>query len=318
MNQERASELSQDIINEVAKVISGQDGAIRQMTAALIAGGHALLEGVPGTAKTLMARLLAKTTAARFGRIQFTPDMMPSDVVGVNIYNTCSGQFVFRRGPVFCDILLADEINRAPAKTQSALLEAMQEKQATVDGTAYGMSNTFTVFATQNPVEFEGTYPLPEAEVDRFMLKILVNYPDETAEAAILDGAHDGMDASVPESLPVKAVADSSELLELRQAVRAVHVEQKVRRYISGIVRATRTMPQVMLGASPRAGVMLMLASQACAVLEGRSFVTPDDVKAMALPALRHRMILQSEVEIEGRTADDCINQLLRGMEVPR
>ena len=318
MEHNVASELADKIVAQLRKVIVGQERAIHEMVAALLAGGHALLEGVPGTAKTLMARLTALTTGASFRRVQFTPDLMPSDIIGVNIYNTATGKFIFMQGPIFADIVLADEINRAPAKTQSALLEAMQEKQATVDGTSYPMSGVFTVFATQNPVEFEGTYPLPEAEVDRFMLKTVIGYPDEDAEQIILDKAHEGFDAADLASSGVEAVLDVPMLAELRKTVRATHVEQEIRRYITGIVRATRSAPQVALGASPRSAVMLMLASQACAVLAGRNFVTPDDVKTMARPALRHRMILQPEFEVEGRTSDDCIAELLLNVEVPR
>ncbi len=318
MEPEHANELARRIVDDIRKVIVGQDGPVEEMAAALLAGGHALLEGVPGTAKTLMARLLSMTTGASFRRIQFTPDLMPSDVVGVNIYNMAMGQFVFRPGPIFSDIVLADEINRAPAKTQSAMLEAMQERQATVDGTPYAMSEVFTVFATQNPVEFEGTYPLPEAEVDRFMLKIVVGYPEESSEEMILDKVQDGFDAACPASYGLTPVLDVPTLAALRKAVRGVHVELRVRRYVTAIVRATRSLPQVALGASPRAAVMLLLASQASAILAGRAFVTPDDVKAMALPVLRHRILLQPEVEVEGRTADDCVRELLLGVEVPR
>jgi len=314
MEHNVASELAGKIVAQLGKVIVGQDAAIREMVAALLAGGHALLEGVPGTAKTLMARLTALTTGASFRRIQFTPDLMPSDIIGVNIYNTATGKFLFTRGPIFADIVLADEINRAPAKTQSALLEAMQEKQATVDGTSYPMSEVFIVFATQNPVEFEGTYPLPEAEVDRFMLKTVIGYPDEDAEQIILDKAHEGFDAADLTSCGVEVVLDVPTLADLRLHVRG----PEVRRYITAIVRATRSTPQVALGASPRAAIMLMLASQASAVLAGRNFVTPDDVKTMARPALRHRMILQPEFEVEGHTSDDCIAELLLNVEVPR
>jgi MoxR-like ATPase len=250
--------------------------------------------------------------------VQFTPDLMPSDIVGVNVYNTATGEFIFRPGPIFAGIVLADEINRAPAKTQSALLEAMQEHQVTVDGVAHAMPPVFTVYATQNPVEFEGTYPLPEAQVDRFMLKILVGYPSAELEAAILDKTEAGFDANDLATSGAQSVLDASILEDLRATVRRTHLEEKVRRYVTAIVRATRSLPQVSLGASPRAGVMLMLAAKAQAVLGGRDYVTPDDVKAMALPALRHRLLLMPEVEIEGRTTDDCIKELLLGVPVPR
>jgi MoxR-like ATPase len=318
MEPELCSELAVKIVDEIGTVVVGQTQAVQEMVIALLAGGHALLEGVPGTAKTLMARLLAIATGASFRRIQFTPDLMPSDIVGVNVFNLAGGEFVFRPGPIFTDILLADEINRAPAKTQSALLEAMQEKQATVDGKPYPVSGIFTVFATQNPVEFEGTYPLPEAEVDRFMLKILVGYPDESSEERILDKVMGGFDPSSPFSSGVGAILDASKLEELRKCVRSVHVEEKVCRYITRVVRATRSIPQVALGASPRATVMLMQASQAAAVLAGRAFVTPDDVKSVALPVLRHRILLHPEAEVEGRSSDDCVRELMLGIEVPR
>jgi MoxR-like ATPase len=318
MNVEESTGAAARLLEELGKVIVGQDEAVEQMVVATLAGGHALVEGVPGTAKTLMARALAHISGVAFRRIQFTPDLMPSDVLGVNVYNMATGQFVFRQGPIFADILLADEINRAPAKTQSALLEAMQERQATVDGLAYPMSEVFTVFATQNPVEFEGTYPLPEAQLDRFMLKILVGYPPEAEEAAILDKVEAGFDAADLATARLTAVLDGASLAALRAAVRKVRVEEMVRRYITRIVRATRAMPQVSLGASPRAAVMLMLASKGRAVLDGRDFVTPDDVKAMAPPTLRHRMLLAPEFEVEGRTADDCLRELLVGIKVPR
>ncbi len=318
MNIEESAGAAARLLGELRKVIVGQDEAVEQMVVATLAGGHALVEGVPGTAKTLMARALAHVSGVAFRRIQFTPDLMPSDIIGVNIYNTATGTFVFRPGPIFADVILADEINRAPAKTQSALLEAMEERQATVDGVPHAMSPVFSVFATQNPVEFEGTYPLPEAQVDRFMLKILVGYPPEDQEAAILDKVEAGFDATDLATARLTAVLDGASLAALRASVRKVRAEEMVRRYVTQIVRATRVMPQVSLGASPRAAVMLMLASKARAVLDGRDFVTPDDVKAMAPPTLRHRMLLAPEFEVEGRTADDCLRELLVGIKVPR
>ena len=318
MEAARAGEVAGRVLGELQKVIVGQNEPLRQAVVALLAGGNALLEGVPGVAKTLTARALSHVTGGRFRRIQFTPDLMPSDITGVNIYNTATGEFVFRPGPIFADLLLADEINRAPAKTQSALLEAMEERQVTVDGVSRPMSPVFTVFATQNPVELEGTYPLPEAQVDRFMLKILLGYPEEDVEALILDRVEGGFDATDLASADVATLLDVKTLSDLRATVRQVRVEEPVRRYITSIVRATRTRPDVALGASPRAAVMLMLAAKAHSVLVGRDFVTPDDVKAMALPALRHRLILLPEVEVEGGTPDDCVRDLLLGIEVPR
>jgi len=318
MQIQQANDTARRVVAELQKAIVGQDAALEHIACALLAGGHALVEGVPGTAKTLMARSLAHVAGGSFRRIQFTPDLMPSDVLGVNTYNTATGEFVFRPGPIFADVILADEINRAPAKTQSALLEAMEERQATVDGVSHAMSRVFTVFATQNPVEFEGTYPLPEAEVDRFMMKIVVGYPAEQTEATILDRLEGGFDASNLATAGLQAVLNAETLGELRATVRAIRVEEPVRRYVTRIVCATRSMPQIALGASPRAAVMLMLAAKAQAVLNCREFVTPDDVKGMALPALRHRLLLHPEVEVEGRTADECIRDLLLGIEVPR
>ncbi|TVP78595.1 MAG: MoxR family ATPase [Gemmatimonadales bacterium] len=287
------------------------------MLVTLLAGGHGLIEGVPGTAKTLAVRSLAVTLELSFGRVQFTPDLMPTDLTGVNILDQRTSDFVFREGPLFAELLLADEINRAPAKTQAALLEAMQEGQVTVDGETRLLPRAFTVFATQNPVEQEGTYPLPEAQLDRFLLKIEVDYPPRAAERGILDRAADGFRADRTSTYGLSPLLAEGELHELRSQVRQVHVEPPVRDYIVDIVRATREDPNLSLPASPRAGVALFAASRALAFIEGRDFVIPDDVKALALPVLRHRVRLTPEAEVEGERPDDRLVQLLDRVAAP-
>jgi MoxR-like ATPase len=308
----------QRILAEMRKVIVGQDQVMEELLVALLAGGHVLLEGVPGTAKTLMVQALARTVKASAKRVQFTPDLMPSDITGVNVFQMPTGTFRFQAGPVFTDLLLADEINRAPAKTQSALLEAMQEKQVTVDGKARPLPELFTVVATQNPIEYEGTYPLPEAQLDRFLCKVLVQYPTAEDEQQILVNYQAGFDASDPATFGVEAVADTHAMAAMRQCVRSVHVDEKVMAYVVELVRTSRTTPGLSFGASPRAAVMLFGASKALAALRGRGFVTPDEVKSLAPAVLRHRLMLTPEVEIEGRTSDDCIQEILSSTEVPR
>jgi MoxR-like ATPase len=318
MNQEVAGSGAHRVLDELATVVLGQEDMLRQMMVALLAGGHALLEGVPGTAKTLSIRSLAMALELRFGRVQFTPDLMPTDLIGVNVLDELKRDFSFHPGPVFTDLLLADEINRAPAKTQAALLEAMQERQVTVDGQTRPLPAGFTVFASQNPVEYEGTYPLPEAQLDRFLLKIVVGYPPQEAERAILDRYVEGFSADRADTYGIKPLLGSGELVGLRQAVASVHVEPNVRDYITRIVRSTREEPSLALGASPRAGVALFLASRAEAFLSGRDFVTPDDVKVLALPVLRHRVVLTPEAEVEGQTVDDRLGGLLGTIPAPR
>jgi len=304
------------ILAEVRKVVLGQDGATRDALVGLLARGHVLLEGVPGTAKTLLVRALALSLKVQFGRIQFTPDLMPADITGVSILSG-SMEFSFRPGPLFTDLLLADEINRAPAKTQAALLEAMQERTVTVDGKSHPLSETFTVFATQNPVEFEGTYPLPEAELDRFMIKAIVGYPAATVEQGILDKYVQGFEADRPATYGITAVTDGRGLEALRQAVETVRVESKITAYITAVVRGTRDAASLTLGASPRAGVSLLKAARAAALLDGRDYVIPDDVKLLAPAVLRHRITVAPELELEGVTPDTALKAILDKVEVP-
>ena len=302
----------------VSQRVVGQEEVIEQALVVFLARGHALLEGVPGTAKTLLIRVLAGALNARFGRIQFTPDLMPSDITGVNILQDVGRSFEFHAGPIFADLLLADEINRAPAKTQAALLEAMAERQVTIDGKPKPLGDLFTVFATQNPVEYEGTYPLPEAQLDRFLLKIRVAYPALDAELAILERYEHGFDAERAADVVPPPVLDPERCRALRTAVDDVRVAPEVREYIAGIVRATREDPALTLGGSPRATVSLYRASRAAALLAGRDFVTPDDVKDYALPVLRHRVILSPELEVEGRSADDVLQGVLTRVNAPQ
>ncbi|MXW55871.1 MAG: MoxR family ATPase [Gemmatimonadales bacterium] len=306
------------LLGDIEKVILGQETVLRQLMITLLSRGHALLEGVPGTAKTLSVRALARGLGLDFGRVQFTPDLMPTDLVGVSVLDETQRNFRYRPGPVFTDLLLADEINRAPPKTQAALLEAMEERQVTVDGATRALPAPFTVFATQNPVEYEGTYPLPEAQVDRFLMKIVIDYPPEEAERAILDRHEAGFRADDEATYPMGEPLTREALLAARGAVDGVHMDERVRRYVTGIVRATRDDQAFALGASPRAGVALFQAARAEAFLHGRDFVTPDDVKSLSFPVLRHRAVLTAEAEVEGRSSDDELRALLETLEAPR
>ena len=314
---ERHAASIQQVVSQLGSVVLGQEAAIRDATAALIARGHVLLEGVPGTAKTLLVRALSLALGLEFRRIQFTPDLMPSDITGVNLLGP-QGSFTFRPGAIFGDLVLGDEINRAPAKTQAALLEAMQERRVTVDGVSHELSEHFTVFATQNPVEFEGTYPLPEAELDRFMLKVLLGYPAAEVEQGILARVVGGFEADEPETYGITRVLEAGGLGDLRRAVRRVRAEPSLLAYVTSVVRATRDSPSLTLGASPRAGVALLKAAQAAALMEGRSFVVPDDVKTLAPAVLRHRIAVAPELELEGVSADAALRSVLDRVEVPR
>jgi MoxR-like ATPase len=296
----------------------GQDAVIEQAVIAVLAGGHVLLEGVPGTAKTLLVRCLARVVGQVFRRIQLTPDLMPSDILGVSVFDASKSQFEFRPGPIFANFVLADEINRAPAKTQAALLEGMEEHQVTVDGRSYLLPAPFAVFATQNPVEHEGTYALPEAQLDRFLFKSVVDYPERQSEDAMLQLHDQGFDPNNIESLGLQTAVTPEDLVACRSEIGAVRVEPAVRGYILDIVRSTRRAPFILLGASPRAAAVLLLASKATAAVRGRGFVIPDDVKEMARPVLRHRVILQPEAEVDGMTPDAAVAAVIESRPVPR
>jgi MoxR-like ATPase len=301
-----------------ARVLVGQDETFRLLTVALLVGGHTLLEGVPGTAKTLMAKTLATLVGGTFRRVQFTPDLMPSDITGTNVYELQSGQFTLRRGPAFTDVLLGDEINRAPAKTQSALLEAMEERQVTIDGEPHALSSLFTVIATQNPIEFEGTYPLPEAQLDRFLFKLIVTYAPYEAETELLRRVHAGFDARALDRMGVGAVTSPEQVLACRRLAQDVTVDEAIIAYIEALVWTTRQLPDLLLGASPRAAIALLQGAKALAALDGRAYVVPDDVKTLAAPVLRHRLLIRPEAELAGVTTDVVISRLLGSVAVPR
>ncbi len=314
----RAAELAALVQETVGRAIVGQERAIQEMLVATLAGGHVLLEGVPGVAKTLMVRALAACMGRVFRRVQMTPDLMPSDILGTYVFDASKSDFNLHQGPIFTEILLADEINRAPAKTQSALLEAMQERQVTIDGNTHPLHDQFTVFATQNPIEYEGTYPLPEAQLDRFMLKIVVDYPSKDEEDGLLARYNRGFDPMRLDEAGVTAVAAPDMVQAAREQAGAVQVTEDVISYISALTRATRNDPNVLLGCSPRASVMLLLAAKVLAALRGREYLIPDDIKDMAPPTLRHRMVLLPEADVEGLSPDDVIVGVLNSVPVPR
>lgn len=302
---------------ELAKVIVGQEEVLNQLLAVFLTAGHALLEGVPGTAKTLAIKALACITQLDFQRVQCTPDLMPADILGANVFNLGTSTFSLHRGPVFTDLLLVDEVNRMPPRTQAALLESMEERQVTLDGKRHPLTEFFTVFATQNPVEFDGTYPLPEAELDRFLFKIRINYPAANQEVEVLNRYQNGFD---PRDLGrLGLVPIEGELLHrARQEVRAVRVEPALLSYVATLVRRTRDWPAVSLGGSTRATVNLLLAAKTFAAMDGRDYLIPDDVKATVLPTLRHRLIVKPEADLEGVTPDRVVSDILAGVEVPK
>jgi MoxR-like ATPase len=310
------SEAAAQIKMQIGKVIVGQEEMIELLIAAILADGHVLIEGVPGVAKTLTAKLLARCIDVPFSRIQFTPDLMPSDVLGTSVFNPQTATFTFRHGPIFSNVVLIDEINRSPAKTQAALFEVMEEKQITYDGTTYPMAAPFIVLATQNPVEQEGTYRLPEAQLDRFLFKIEVKYPTLEEEVKILEYSHAGKTTHF--TAEITPLLNASQIIQYRGIVNGLHIEEKVMRYIAELVYETRNNKALFLGASPRASVAVLKASKAIAVINGRDFVTPDDIKKILPSTLRHRIILTPEKEMEGSTPDEIIDSIIRKIEVPR
>lgn len=314
----RVSDAAEAIRREVGKAIVGQDRAVEQCLVTLLVSGHVLLEGVPGVAKTLLVRSLARAVNLEFKRIQFTPDLMPSDVIGTNVFDPRDVAFKLRKGPIFTNVLLADEINRTPPKTQAALLEAMEERQATIDGERHALPSPFLVFATQNPIEFEGTYPLPEAQQDRFLLKVLIDYPAPSEELQVLKNHHEGFRSNELQDAGINPVVDSVMLQDLRRQVDSVRVEPPMLEYIYQIVAKTRDSYEIQVGASPRAGIAMLSCGKALAALKGRDFLIPDDVKEIAPAVLRHRVLLRADVDTQGVTVDEVTQSLINEVPVPR
>ncbi len=318
IHHENSTRKARALMSAVQKVVIGQDQIIRETVVALLAAGHVLIEGVPGLGKTLLARALAQAVRGKFSRVQFTPDLMPSDVTGHSMFDMKTEEFRIRRGPVFCNILLADEINRAPAKTQSALLEVMQEQQVTIEGTAFQNYAPFLVLATQNPIEQEGTYPLPEAQLDRFLLKIRIDYPSENQEQNLVRQVTSGAIGDKLDVSPIEAFLTPEEIVQLQQTTAQLTVDEQIINYAVRIVRTTRTWNGVEIGAGPRASISLVRAARAHALLDGNAFVTPDDVKSVAPAVLRHRLRLSADLEIEGYRVDEVLGDILTSVDAPR
>lgn len=314
----KVKDLTDRIASEMAKAIVGQNDVILQLIVAVLTRGHVLMEGVPGIAKTLMGRALARTLDADFTRIQFTPDLMPSDVIGTTLFDPGKGEFRLKKGPIFTEILLADEINRTPPKTQAALLEAMEERRVSIEGIEHKLGSLFTVLATQNPIEYEGTYPLPEAQLDRFTFKVLVGYPEKYEEHELLKRYHAGFKSQDLEAAGIAKAATRDDIAKARDEIQSVRVDSSILEYITEIVRASREEEDLLLGASPRAAITILLTSKTLAACHGRDFVIPDDIQEIAYPTLRHRLLLRPEAEIEGIKPDEIISRLFSRIPVPR
>lgn len=317
-NSQTIQRVFEKMRHEAKKVVVGQEELFKLVVVSFFTGGHVLLEGVPGTAKTLIAKTLAMLVTGQFSRVQFTPDLMPSDIVGTSVFDLATNQFNLKRGPVFTNVLLADEINRAPAKTQAALLECMEERQVSIDGVRHQLAPPFIVLATQNPVEYEGTYPLPEAQLDRFLFKLRVAYPGRETERQILMNYHEGFKATQLEKAGVASVVDRASLQQCQEEIQEVTVEDSIFDYIVSLAEASRDSTELVLGGSPRSSIALLLASKTYAALEGRNYIVPDDVKFLAPHVYRHRILLKPEAEIEGLSADNIIEKLLASTEIPR